>query len=300
MVEKVKSLCLRLKQQPELVESAQQHISTLFLFNPRSTVIEKPIILFEDLNAQLHPRMIAIFWELLGFLPSQRITTTNSIELLSQVPLREICRLVRHHDHTQAYWLERHSLGKEDLRKLTFHIHHNRGLALFAKAWILVEGETEVWILQELARLLDIHLEMEGIKIVEFAQCGLRPLIKYARAMGIEWYVLTDGDDSGKRYADTVKSMEEDFAHRLTMLPQKDIEHFFYKAGLRNVFIQLANWRSQEKYPVSYIIKRAIQRSSKPDLAIALANEMGQRGEHSIPTLFKQLFADVLALINKV
>ncbi len=139
------------------------------------------------------------------FLPSQRITTTNSIELLSQVPLREICRLVRHHDHTQAYWLERHSLGKEDLRKLTFHIHHNRGLALFAKAWILVEGETEVWILQELARLLDIHLEMEGIKIVEFAQCGLRPLIKYARAMGIEWYVLTDGDDSGKRYADTVK-----------------------------------------------------------------------------------------------
>ncbi|AGI33335.1 TPA: ATP-dependent endonuclease [Mannheimia haemolytica] len=298
--EKVKSLCLRLKQQPELVESAQQHISTLFLFNPRSTVIEKPIILFEDLNAQLHPRMIAIFWELLGFLPSQRITTTNSIELLSQVPLREICRLVRHHDHTQAYWLERHSLGKEDLRKLTFHIHHNRGLALFAKAWILVEGETEVWILQELARLLDIHLEMEGIKIVEFAQCGLRPLIKYARAMGIEWYVLTDGDDSGKRYADTVKSMEEDFAHRLTMLPQKDIEHFFYKAGLRNVFIQLANWRSQEKYPVSYIIKRAIQRSSKPDLAIALANEMGQRGEHSIPTLFKQLFADVLALINKV
>lgn len=296
--EKVKSLCLRLKQQPELVESVQQHISDLFLFHPKASV-EKPIILFEDLNAQLHPRMIAIFWELLGFLPSQRITTTNSIELLSQVPLREICRLVRYNDHTQAYWLERHSLGKEDLRKLTFHIHHNRGLALFAKAWILVEGETEVWILQELAKLLDIHLEMEGIKIVEFAQCGLRPLIKYARAMGIEWYVLTDGDDAGKRYADTVKSLEEDFARRLTALPQKDIEHFFYKAGLRNVFIQLANWRSQEKYPVSYIIKRAIQRSSKPDLAIALSNEMRNLGESAIPPLFKQLFADVLALVRK-
>ncbi|WHP46170.1 ATP-dependent endonuclease [Mannheimia bovis] len=297
--EKVKSLCLRLKQNEELVELVQQHISDLFLFKPKVAVIEKPIILFEDFNAFLHPRMVAIFWELLSVLPSQRITTTNSIELLSQVPLREIGRLVRYDSHTQAYWLERQSIGREDLRKLTFHIHHNRGLALFAKAWILVEGETEVWILEELAKLLEINLEMEGIKIVEFAQCGLRPLIKYARAMGIEWYVLTDGDDAGKRYAETVKSLDDDFAQRLTALPQKDIEHFFYKAGLRNVFIRLANWRSQEKYPVSYIIKRAIQKSSKPDLAIALANEMRNRGEHSVPPLFKKLFADVLALVRK-
>ncbi len=94
--------------------------------------------------------------------------------------------------------------------------------------------------------------------------------------------------------------MDVHFEQRLTTLPQKDIEHFFYKAGLRNVFVRLANWRSQEKFPVSYIIKRAIQKNSKPDLAIALSNEMRNQGEHSIPTLFKQLFADVLALINKV
>lgn len=297
--EKVKSLCLRLKQNEILREKVQHHISALFLFNQEANSLDKPIILFEDLNAQLHPRMIAIFWELLSLLPSQRITTTNSMEVVSQVPLKEICRLVRYQDHTQAYLLDRNHLGKDDLRKLTFHIHHNRGLVLFARAWILVEGETEVWILGELARLLEINLEMEGIKIVEFAQCGLRPLIKYARAMGIEWYVLTDGDEAGKRYTETVKSMDEDFSKRLTTLPQKDIEHFFYKAGLRNVFVRLANWRSQEKFPISYIIKRAIQQTSKPDLAIALSNEMRNRGEHSVPPLFKKLFIDVLALINK-
>ncbi|MDD0824458.1 DUF2813 domain-containing protein [Mannheimia sp. AT1] len=297
--EKVKSLCLRLRQNDELALIVQQHISDLFIFNQDGKEIEKPIILFEDLNAQLHPRMVAIFWELLSLLPSQRITTTNSIELVSQVPLTEICKLVRYEDRTEAYLLERNTLGKEDLRKLTFHIHHNRGLALFARAWILVEGETEVWILSELAKLLDINLEMEGIKIVGFAQCGLRPLIKYARAMGIEWYVLTDGDEAGQRYSQTVKSMEDNFEAHLTALPQKDIEHFFYKAGLRNVFVRLANWRSQEKFPVSYIIKRAIQKTSKPDLAIALSNEMRNRGENSVPKLFKKLFADVLALVNR-
>lgn len=297
--EKVKSLCLRLKQNEELIEIVQQHISDLFVFNQNGKEIEKPIILFEDLNAQLHPRLIAIFWELLSLLPSQRITTSNSVELLFQVPLTEICRLVRYSDHTEAYLLDRNTLGKEDLRKLTFHIHHNRGLALFARAWILVEGETEVWILSELAKLLEINLEMEGIKIVEFAQCGLRPLIKYAKAMGIEWYVLTDGDEAGQRYAHTAKSMDDNFEARLTALPQKDIEHFFYKAGLRNVFVRLANWRSQEKFPMSHIIKRAIQQTSKPDLAIALSNEMRNRGDNSVPRLFKKLFADVLSLVNK-
>lgn len=297
--EKLKSLCLRLKQNEELTPIVQQHISNLFIFNQDGKEIDKPIILFEDLNAQLHPRMVAIFWELLSLLPSQRITTTNSIELVSQVPLTEVCKLVRYDDHTKAYLLEQNTLGKEDFRKLTFHIHHNRGLALFARAWILVEGETEVWILSELAKLLDINLEMEGIKIVEFAQCGLHPLIKYARAMGIEWYVLTDGDKAGQRYSQTVKSIEDNFEAHLTTLPQKDIEHFFYKAKLRNVFVRLAKWRSQEKFPMSYIIKRAIQKTSKPDLAIALSNEMRNRGKDSIPQIFNKLFASVLALINE-
>lgn len=301
---KVKSLCLRLRSEKnegrlELSERVQQHLASLFILKIREETIEKPIVLFEDLSAQLHPRMVAIVWELLSLLPLQRITTTNSMELVSQVPLKEICRFVRYPEHTQAYLLEGHSVGKDDLRKLTFHIHHNRGLALFARAWILVEGETEVWILSELAKLLNINLDMEGIKIVEFAQCGLRPLIKYAKAMGIEWYVLTDGDEAGVRYAETARKLNDDEFSRLTYLPQRDIEHFFYRAGLRDVFVRLANWTSQTKYPMSQIIKRAISHSSKPDLAIAISSEIQRRGNDSVPRLMKTLFANVLVLIHK-
>ena len=247
--------------------------------------------------------MIAIFWELVTYLPVQRITTTNSMELLSQVPLREISRLVRYQDRTEAYSLAHSSLGKEDLRKLTFHIHYNRGLALFSRAWILVEGETEVWILTELANLLDINLEMEGIRIVEFAQCGLRPLIKYAKAMGIEWYVLTDGDQAGEKYADIAESMLQEDEHpskHLTVIPRQDIEHFFYHEGLREVFVRLARWQPRDhKYPTKTIIKRAIQYTSKPDLAIAISTEIKQRGNQAIPRLFKKLFIKVLQLIKE-
>src|SRR3546814_9637684 len=48
--------------------------------------------------------------------------------------------------------------------------------SLFARCWLLVEGETEVWLLNQLARQCGYHFESEGIKVIEFAQCGLKPL----------------------------------------------------------------------------------------------------------------------------
>lgn len=300
----LKQLCSKLKQdnnrllQQQLLELWTSLIIAEHHAEPAHLV--HPILIFEDPESRLHPRMVAILWELTQFLPIQRITTTNSVELISQVSLRDICRLIRYTDRTRAYQLTHHDLGKEDLRRLTFHVHHNRSLALFARTWILVEGETEVWILNELAELLGINLDTEGIRIVEFAQSGLRPLIKYAQAMGIAWYVLTDGDEAGRKYAETVKNLlhiADNISQHLTVLPRSDIEHFFYSEGFEAIFIRLAHWIPQNgHYPMHKIIQRAIQRTSKPDLAIALSNEMKKRGIQSIPLLFKKLFSKVLNL----
>lgn len=300
----LKSLCAKLKQDEQGQLQYQLLHFWLSLLNaehPTETAQSvHPILIFEDPESRLHPRMVTILWELTQYLPIQRITTTNSVELLSQASLRDICRLVRYTDRTRAYQLNRRDLSKEDLRRLTFHIHHNRSLALFSRTWILVEGETEVWLLSEIAELLGIHLAMEGIRIVEFAQSGLRPLIKYAQAMGIEWYALTDGDEAGRKYADIVKMMineQEKPEDRLTILPRSDIEHFFYVEGFDQVFVRLAHWVAQNNvYPMHKIIQRAIQRTSKPDLAIAISNEIEQRGTQSIPLLFKRLFSKVLNL----
>ncbi|MGO0765583.1 ATP-dependent endonuclease, partial [Citrobacter freundii] len=80
--------------------------------------------------------------------------------------------------------------------------------------------------------------------VIEFAQSGLKPLVKFARRMGIEWHVLVDGDEAGKKYAATVRSLlnddrEEEREH-LTMLPALDMEHFMYRQGFADVFHRVA------------------------------------------------------------
>lgn len=301
---KAQSLVQRLQQNQDkkLKKRLFRALSSLFVqhenihFNQHT----RPIVLFEDLGANLHPRLMAIAWKLASFLPIQRITTSNSVELLAQVELQSICRLVRYPDKTQAYQMQQSHLNQEDLRRLNFHVHYNRSLALFAQTWLLVEGETEVWILTELAKLLAINLDIYGVRIVEFAQSGLKSLIKYAQIMGFEWYVLTDGDEAGLKYAETVKSLlpeAENLSHRLTLLPKKDIEHFFYTQGFSQVFIQLAHWQTNKnQYPMNKIIQRAIQRTSKPDLALALAAEIAKRGQESIPSLLRHLLTKVISL----
>jgi putative ATP-dependent endonuclease of OLD family len=46
------------------------------------------------------------------------------------------------------------------------------------------------------------------VKVIEFAQSGLKPLIKFARRMGIQWHVLVDGDEAGKICRDRTRSAE--------------------------------------------------------------------------------------------
>lgn len=157
-----------------------------------------PLLLIEDPESRLHPIMLSAAWGLLDNLPLQKITTTNSGELLSLVPLESVNRLVRQSSRTAAFKIDPGELSVQERRRISFHIRLNRASSLFARSWLLVEGETEVWLLTELAKQCGYHFESEGIKVIEFAQSGLRPLLKYASRMGIEWHVLVDGDDAGK------------------------------------------------------------------------------------------------------
>ena len=257
----------------------------------------RPIVIVENPETRLHPIMLSVAWGLLNLFSLQRITTTNSGELLSLAPLQSVCRLVRDTDKVAAYRLGNKQLQADEERRISFHIRYNRPSALFARCWLLVEGETEIWLMNELARQCSYFFEAEGIKVIEFAQCGLKPLLKYATLMGIEWHTLVDGDEAGKKYAATVKEfalrMNDTERDRLTRLPALDMEHFLYKEGFRNVYHDVAGVADNEKWPTRRVIIKAIQRSSKPDLALAVANNAAQRGIDSIPSLLKSMFSRV-------
>ena len=260
----------------------------------------RPLLLIEDPETRLHPIMLSVAWHLLNLLPLQRVTTTNSGELLSLTPVEQVCLLVRESTRVSAWRLGPGGMNAEESRRIAFHIRFNRASSLFARCWLLVEGETETWVINELARQCGHHFDAEGVKVIEFAQSGLKPLIKFARRMGIQWHVLVDGDEAGKKYAATVRGLlnndRELERDHLTALPALDMEHFMYRQGFDDVYHRVAQIPDNVPMNMRRVITKAIHRSSKPDLAIEVAMEAGRRGVDAVPTLLKKMFSRVLWL----
>ncbi|HAS99258.1 MAG TPA: ATP-dependent endonuclease, partial [Pantoea agglomerans] len=259
----------------------------------------RPLLLIEDPETRLHPIMLSVAWNLLRLLPLQKIATTNSPELLSQVPVENVCRLVRGPSRVAAWRIGPEGLSAEESRRIGFHIRVNRPAALFARCWLLVEGETEVWIMNELAQQCGYNFAAEGVKVIEFAQSGLKPLLKFARRMGIAWHVLTDGDQAGNKYASTARTQlqpGEPEPRFLTQLPALDMENFLYQHGFQDVYHQMAHLPLNVPMSSRRIITKAIHQSSKPELAIAVATSAAERGPEAIPPLMRQMFARVIGL----
>ncbi|HEY5716605.1 MAG TPA: ATP-dependent endonuclease [Psychromonas sp.] len=260
-----------------------------------------PILLLEEPENSLHPVNLAIAWSFFSLLPMQKLVSTNSSQLLSFMPLSCIQRLVRGRDLTHSYSLRREHFSQNDLRRIAFHVRMTRPQSLFGRSWLLVEGETETWLLSELSRLCGYHLVVEGVQVIEFAQCGVAPLIKLAQDLHIEWHVLTDGDAAGQKYAERVTEMllaKDTAVNRLSVLPALDIEHLFFENGFADVYLKAANYDEKDlaRLATNKIIDKAVHRYSKPGLGLAIASAVEKRGADSIPPLLKRLFSRLVGL----
>src|SRR5262249_55605968 len=134
------------------------------------------------------------------------------------------------------------------LRKLAYHLVKSRGELLFARCWLLGEGATEYWVFSETARLLNIDLERHGIRIVPYRQVGADTFARVANDLGIRWFCLADGDDSG---AKTRKSLLPHFNGRaeadcLALLSAANMELFLCNNGLGSVYeSRMSNQKKQ-------------------------------------------------------
>ncbi|OEF10611.1 ATP-dependent endonuclease [Vibrio genomosp. F10] len=260
----------------------------------------RPLLILEDPEGRLHPTHLARAWSLLQLLPMQKILTTNSGELLSQVPLYTIRRLVRQSDKTIATSLPEKGFTKDELRRIGFHIRFHRSGALFARCWLLVEGETEVWLFNELANQCGYNLAAEGVQIIEFAQSGLKSLIKVAKAFGIDWHVVTDGDPAGKKYSATARGQlgRDQERHRLTELPDRDIEHYLYANGFEHFFRDMIRIPYDHPIPAKKVVARVLKKHAKPDLALAIVSYCEEQGVDFIPVLIRWTLKRVITMAN--
>jgi putative ATP-dependent endonuclease of OLD family len=259
-----------------------------------------PILAVEEPESHLHPLMLTSIWSLISGLPAQKILTTNSAEFLASVPLRSVRRLTRRNGNVELHRLREKTLGVDEMRRVTYHVRVKRGGSFFSRCWLLVEGETEFWLLPELARLCGAELHNEGVSLVEFAQCGPGPLVKLANDLGIEWHLFVDGDTSGKAFAAVVRGhlggRSED--ERITLLKQPDVENLLWHAGYSGVYRKAAGaaGRSEKKVRPDRIIDRAVRASSKPYLALEVIRAASATGSPGVPDAIREAIEKVVAL----
>ena len=247
-----------------------------------------PILIIEDPEAHLHRMTLAAVWRLVRGFDVQKIITTHSATLLAASSLTSLRRLTRHNGDVLEWRVHENALSDRELRKLGYHLRARRGEAAFARAWILVEGETEFWVINELARIEGRDFDLEGIACVEFAQCGIPPLVKAARELGIEWHLLTDGDAAGRSYVERARSLfieGDDEDERITRLIEPSLEQCFHDHGYASVFQRLAGFRGDPGPNISpqQVIERALKRHAKPDIALQLVMAAAESGSPGVP-----------------
>jgi putative ATP-dependent endonuclease of OLD family len=195
-----------------------------------------PILALEEPEAHLHPSAVRSAWGVLERMPGQRIVATHSGDLLSRVPLDAVRRMARKDGTTTVHRVGANTLDANERRKVDFHIRRARGELLFARAWLLVEGETEYWVFQGAAEALGVNLERVGI--VEYAQVDPLPFAKVADDLGITWHAVADGDQAGLGYRDKLLPQLQGRAETdgVTVLPYRRIEQLLCEEGFGEVY----------------------------------------------------------------
>ena len=290
-----------------------QSLSVLFLFEAfLSSMLEKlygpgsvPIVAIEEPEAHLHPAAARALWKAISDMPGQKLIATHSGDLLARVPLSNLRRFCHNGSGVEVRRLRPGTLDKDDERKMALHVRATRGELLFARAWLLVEGATEVWLFEGAADVLGLDLERAGVRIVQYAQVMPDPFIRLADDLGIAWFCLSDGDSSGQNYrkaACSLLSGRIEAAHVLTIAEQT-IEVCMCNAGFGDVFVseiaeqKRATITATEGDPNYWgQVVAATPNRGKEARAIKVVEEIRKRGPGSVPPVLKTALESAIRL----
>ncbi len=198
----------------------------------------EPVLALEEPEAHLHPSAVRAVGTLLAGLRGQKIIATHSGDLLAAVPVTALRRLSRVGGSIRVHRVGPGTLTDDDIRRLDHHIRLSRGSWLFARFWLLVEGETEVLLFQEASRVLGRDLFCEGVCCVEYPTIGLERLVRLADQLGIDWFVLADQDRAGTDYVRTATKQLDGrkVSDRIRQLPLGVIETYLCSEGFGDVY----------------------------------------------------------------
>ena len=274
-----------------------QSLAVLLLFGAflRSTLSDldpdaEPITALEEPEAHLHPSAIRSLMGVVSDLPGQKLVSTHSGDLVGSVPSSAIRRFVHAGGTIEVHRIERTTLTEEEKRKFDSHVRRTRGELLFAKCWLLVEGETETTLLTGAAEALPLDLDRAGVRCVEFSQTDVGMLAKVANSLGIVWYCVLDDDTGRPKYERRVRNefgaaVEAD---RLTM-PYESVERMLCDSGFGELYENRMSRQKQQptsaKDTPAYwteVLNALPNKYSKPEVAAEAVDRM-TAGDFAVP-----------------
>ncbi|MDR2344798.1 MAG: DUF2813 domain-containing protein [Planctomycetaceae bacterium] len=256
------------------------------------------IIALEEPEAHLHPSAIRSLWKIIETLPGQKIISTHSGEILSEVPFDSIARLNKNQGTITVHKLKDAQIDPDDLRKFNYKIKNDRGSLLFARCWILGEGQTEATIIPAAAKILGYDFEQLGIRVVGSQEgCPISPLLSAANTLGIQWVVLADHDDQGLANIKNAKQFlngRNEAETLFTAKPEKTIESYLCNNGFLSIYEKLKSDQKWEKIKVDKSdpaypqrIAEALPDKKKTQAAMEVVKIMDE--ENIIPSLIKDV-----------
>ncbi len=287
-----------------------QSLAVLLLFGAflRSQQLDRlasPITALEEPEAHLHPSAIRSLAQVVRDLPGQKLVSSHSGDLLASVDIRSIRRFVRSDGDISVHRIRPDSLTHDETRKFDFHVRRSRGELLFARCWLLVEGETETVLFSGAAEALDYDIERKGVRCVEFSQTNVGMLIKVADQLGIEWYCVLDDDRAGRNYGRAVRAQHDGDASSRLITPYQNVERFLCDHGFGDIYV---SGMSSQKPPPSapegtaeywrQVLAALPRGYSKPRAALEAVLRMKAK-ETPVPELLRSILDSSVELARK-
>jgi putative ATP-dependent endonuclease of OLD family len=292
-----------------------QSLAVIFLFRAflesglgGADALSSPVLEIEEPEAHLHPGAIRVLWTVLETISGQKLIATHSGDLLSETPLSALRRFRRKGGDIELRKLDPKTLNADELRKVHFHIRRTRAELLFARCWLLVEGETDYWILTECAKVLGESLEASGVRIVDYRLAGASPFAKVADDFGIEWHCVCDGDAQGKATRSTLVPLLKGRAEKdhICSLPHESMELLLCNSGYGGVYE--TNVSPQKKAKITakagdpqywHQVLECQQDKYKVRCATQVCAEIAKKGKAGVPKEMKTVIDASVKLANR-
>ncbi len=285
-----------------------QSLAVLMLFSAflNTRLGGSPVVALEEPEAHLHPSAVRALWDILDVIGGQKIISTHSGDILSEVDIHNVRRLAKTADGIHAFRVPPALLLDEEKRKFNYHIRRSRGELLFARCWLLVEGETESWIYPAAARALGMKLHRDGVRVVEYSQSDVGLLAKVANSLGIPWYCVVDNDSGRTKYEPKVKgNLGEALEADRLRLPYRNMETHLLENGYDSIYqnyMPQQNLQDLTKQPgdadywADYADHLPKKRGAKTRAAAEVAIDMEARGADGVSDKIRAILEKVVAL----